>query len=76
MRSGGPQMGESSTAIGPDGSYFRVEGMMAASSSSSSSSSSPDPNTFTSISASLLAVGGSRGAASRVIGMEPLVKGG
>lgn len=72
MRSGGPQMGDSSTASGPGGSYLRVEGMMAA----SSSSSSPDPNTSTKISASLLALGGSRGAASRVIGMEPLVKGG
>lgn len=73
MRSGGPQMGDSSTASGPGGSYLRVEGMMAA---SSSSSSSPDSNTFIKISASLLAVGGLRGAASRVIGMEPLVKGG
>lgn len=63
-------MGES------DGSYFRLGGMMAASSSASSSASSPDPNTFTSISASLLAVGGSSGAASKVIGMEPFVKGG
>lgn len=60
MRSGGPQDGDSSTATGSDGS----------------SSSSSDPNIVTETSALPLAVGGSRGATSIVIGIEPLVKGG
>lgn len=60
MSSGGPQEGESSIASGPDDSW----------------SPSSDPHVITLTSTSPLAVGGSRGATSIVIGIEPLVKGG